>query len=193
MECLDCHSRPAHEFMAPVNTVNQAIADGRISRELPYVKVESVRVLSRTYPSQEEAVEAIEAGLTSFYREEHPEVFEAERDALESSIEAAQSIYRTTIFPEMNVRWSSHPNNIGHRDSLGCFRCHNDVMESEDGDTIFADCTKCHVNLAQGENVAIAQADFDNGSSFVHPEDDDTFDEFVLCTDCHTGGFAIYE
>jgi hypothetical protein len=192
MECLDCHSRPAHEFKAPVNTVNQAIAAGLISRDLPYIKAESVRHLDQAYSSQGEAMVAIDEGLRSFYKEEHPEVFEAEQDALAASIEAVQSIYRTTIFPEMRAKWTAHPNNIGHRDSPGCFRCHNDVMESEEGDTIFSDCTKCHVNLAQGESVASVEADFDNGNAFVHPEDDDTFEEFVLCTDCHTGGVDIY-
>jgi len=193
MECLDCHSRPAHEFKAPVDTVNQAIAAGSISRELPYIKVESVRLLARRYPSQDDALEAIDEGLRNFYREEHPEVFEAEQEALVNSIAAVQSIYRATIFPEMGARWSAHPNNIGHRDSPGCFRCHNDVMESESGDTIFTDCTKCHVNLAQGETVTMAKADFNYGSAFVHPEDGDTIEEFVLCTDCHTGGIDPYE
>lgn len=193
MECLDCHSRPAHEFKAPVDSVNQAIASGLISRELPYIKVESVRLLDAAYPSQETAAKAIDAGLNVFYRENHPEVFEEEKDALESAIGVVQSIYRSTIFPEMAANWAAHPNNIGHWDSPGCFRCHNDVMESEAGDTIFTDCTKCHVNLAQGENVTIAEANFDYGKAFVHPEDSDTFEDFVLCSDCHTGGIDLYE
>jgi len=193
MECLDCHSRPAHQFEAPVDSVNQAIATGRISRDLPYIKVESVRLLSAEYPSQAAATKAIDAGLTAFYRENHSEVLEEEADSVQNAIEVVQSIYRSTIFPEMAANWMAHPNNIGHWDSPGCFRCHNDVMESEDGDAIFTDCTKCHVNLAQGDDITIAEANFEFGASFVHPEDGEAFDEFTLCSDCHTGGIDLYE
>lgn len=193
MECLDCHSRPAHQFKSPVDSVNQAIAFGLISRELPYIKIESVRLLDAEYPSQDVAAEAIAAGLSAFYRENHSEVFEEKGDTLKIAIEVVQSIYRNTIFPEMAVNWTTHPNNIGHWDSPGCFRCHNDVMESETGDTIFADCNKCHVNLTQGENIAVATTNFEYGNAFVHPEDSDALEEFVFCSDCHTGGIDLYE
>jgi len=93
----------------------------------------------------------------------------------------------------MKADWSAHPDNIGHRDAPGCFRCHNDEMESAQGDTIFTDCTKCHAILAQGEQVIEARADFQNGQVFVHPDDEEDFDEFTLCTDCHDGGFGAYE
>jgi hypothetical protein len=47
----------------------------------------------------------------------------------------------------MNVRWGTHPNNIGHTDSAGCFRCHDGSHTSATGKTITNDCSVCH-NLA---------------------------------------------
>ena len=193
MDCLDCHNRPAHQFKAPMNTVNQAIRTGLISRDLPHIKVEAVRALDTTYEDSARAHDAIESSLNAYYRESYPEVLEESPEKLQKAIQAVQMIYEKTIFPEMRADWSSHANNIGHRDSPGCFRCHNDEMESESGETIFTTCTKCHVILAQGEGEVRAGTDFEQGQPFVHPEDDDTIEEFTSCIDCHTGGIDIYE
>ena len=44
----------------------------------------------------------------------------------------------------MNVQFGTYPNNIGHMDSPGCFRCHDDNHKSKDGKTISQDCDTCH-------------------------------------------------
>jgi hypothetical protein len=193
LECIDCHSRPAHRFPPPVDSVNAGLLTGLISRELPEIKVEAVRALDGGYATTEEALAGIDLGLRAFYDENYPDVLEDDLDELERTVASLQGIYQRTIFPEMKADWSSHPDNIGHRDSPGCFRCHNDEMESEDGETIFTDCSRCHVILAQGEDIAVAKANFELGSAFVHPEDGDTLEEFTQCSDCHTGGIDLYE
>ena len=192
MECLDCHSRPAHRFRSPVDSVNSAIAAGAISAQIPYVKEAAVRALDGDYETTEEAMTAIADRFLSFYEEEYPEVIEGDPHKLDDSIGVLQKIYRRTIFPEMKADWRAHPNNIGHRDSPGCFRCHNDEMVSEAGEAVFTDCTKCHAILAEGEEVVEA-SNFDEGLAFVHPEDWETIEEFTVCWDCHTGGADAYE
>lgn len=193
MECVDCHSRPAHDFISPVHSANGALKTGLIPADLPGIKVESVRALDGQYETTDEAMAEIADGLTAFYRENHPEVLEEMPEELEQAIAGLQKIYRRTIFPEMRASWLAHPNNIGHLESNGCFRCHNDEMESEDGETMETECATCHVVLAQGEDIAVAKADFEGGTAFNHPEDDEPFDEFTYCTDCHTGGIDLYE
>jgi hypothetical protein len=49
------------------------------------------------------------------------------------------------------------------------------------------------VILAQGADIAVAAANFELGSTLVHPEDGDTIEEFTQCSDCHTGGIDLYE
>jgi cytochrome c2 len=66
-------------------------------------------------------------------------------------------------------------------------------MVDEEGETIFTDCRRCHVILAQGEDAIELKANFKDGQAFVHPEDGDTLEDFTLCTDCHTGGADVYE
>ena len=93
------------------------------------------------YDTTAEALEEIDGRVREFYEEEHPEVLEnGFGELLDEGIEELRTIYQRTIFPEMKADWRAHPNNLGHRDSLGCFRCHNDEMVDEDGEAIFTDC-----------------------------------------------------
>ncbi len=193
MDCIDCHSRPAHAFAAPVDAVNAALAGGRIPGDLPYVKEASVRALDGGYATTDEAMEGIEHALQEYYEDEDPDVLEERSEDLAQTAELLRGIYEQTIFPEMKADWTTHPDNSGHRDSPGCFRCHNDEMVREDGEPIFASCSGCHAVLAQDEEAIRAMSDFDRGMDFVHPEDSAAFEEFSLCSDCHDGGKTLYD
>jgi hypothetical protein len=193
MDCMDCHNRPSHQFPVPTERVNEALAEGSISLELPSIKAQAVGALDAGYATTEEAMTGIANSLREFYRRNHPEVLAEKPFALTSSIKKVQEIYRETIFPEMRADWSAHPDNIGHRDSPGCFRCHNDEMESAEGNTIFTSCNKCHLIMAQGDSIGHVDVDLEEGLPFVHPEDFDTIEEYTECHDCHTGGAALYE
>jgi len=193
MDCMDCHNRPSHQFPVPTERVNEALAEGSISLELPSIKPQAVFALDGGYATTEEAMNGIASSMRDFYESEYPEVSVANAQALMSSIEKLQSIYRETIFPEMKADWSAHPDNIGHRDSPGCFRCHNDQMESADGDEITTSCYACHLILAQGDSISQFDVNLEEGLPFIHPEDFDTIEEYTECHECHTGGAALYE
>jgi hypothetical protein len=193
MECVDCHSRPAHRFPSPVESVNAAFSSGRLDPDIPYLKAAAVIALDGDYASTEEAMEGIPERLREWYDEEYPDELEDYSDEIDETVPELLAIYRRTIFPEMKADWRAHPDNSGHTASPGCFRCHNDEMVDEDGEAMFHDCSSCHAILAQGEQVAEAVANFETGTAFVHPEDFDEIDEFTLCTDCHTGGAYVYE
>ena len=68
----------------------------------------------------------------------------ARRQEVEKAVNAATGVYRRNVFPEMNVAFGTYPNNIGHMDFPGCFRCHDDNHKSKDGKTIGQDCETCH-------------------------------------------------
>ena len=52
----------------------------------------------------------------------------------------------------MNVSWGTHPNNIGHNDSPGCFRCHDGNHSNKANTaTITNDCSVCHNLVVSGE------------------------------------------
>ncbi|MBW2232464.1 MAG: NapC/NirT family cytochrome c [Deltaproteobacteria bacterium] len=193
MECLDCHSRPAHKFRAPIDSVNDALASRAISPDTPYIKEAAVRALDHPYESTPEALQGIEENLISFYEEEDEDVLESHSEQITKATAVLRTIYQNTIFPEMKVDWKVHPDNAGHRDSPGCFRCHNDVMLDEDDEALFYDCTTCHAVMAQDATVIRTMDDLEKGRDFIHPEDGLSFDEFSLCSDCHTGGAELYD
>jgi len=60
-------------------------------------------------------------------------------------------IYEGNVFPEMNVTWGTYPNNLGHNDFPGCFRCHDGNHKSKAGGEITQDCNACHSLLAMDE------------------------------------------
>jgi hypothetical protein len=193
MECLDCHSRPAHQFLTPMKLVNEALETKVISRKLPFIKLEAVRALSESYGTTAEALAGIAAMLTEFYEEEHPEIAEEMGEELKGAIVAVQRIYERSVFPSMKVDWATYPDNIGHKEWGGCFRCHTDQMETKDGETTALECNSCHLILAQGDVDVAERVDFIKGQPFIHPEDMEEMTEYTDCKECHTGGIDTYD
>ena len=70
-----------------------------------------------------------------------------------------RDIYLRNVFPEMKIAWGTYPDNIGHEDFPGCFRCHDDKHKSADGKVINQDCEACHAVLAMEESDPKVLAD----------------------------------
>ena len=87
----------------------------------------------------------------------------------------------------MKVNWLVHPNNIGHLEFDGCFRCHNDRHVSKDGSVISKNCQQCHLINAQGTEENFEMAKVGESLEFRHPEDIGEDWKELLCTECHTG------
>jgi hypothetical protein len=151
MDCIDCHSRPTHAFQLPERAVDRAMAEGRISAELPYIKKKAVEVLRTEYSDQNVAAQRIVAGIDGFYRSTYPAVYRGHRGVVEGAAEEVKSIYLRNVFPEMKLTWGTHADNIGHEDFPGCFRCHDGSHTTKDGKTISNDCGACHTLLAVDE------------------------------------------
>jgi cytochrome c2 len=66
-------------------------------------------------------------------------------------------------------------------------------MESASGETIFTDCSRCHLILAQGDSIDEVNVNLQTGLPFEHPEDAEDIEEYTECVECHTGGAETYE
>jgi hypothetical protein len=148
MDCMDCHNRPTHTFRMPGDELDRGLTAGLISSELPYIRREAERVLREEYPDQETAKRQIAAELHRFYREGG---WTTDPVKLEQAVSTVQAIYARSVFPQMKVTWGTYPNHIGHENSPGCFRCHDEAHVSADGRRISQDCTNCHHLMAVGE------------------------------------------
>ncbi|HTS13433.1 MAG TPA: NapC/NirT family cytochrome c [Candidatus Limnocylindrales bacterium] len=151
MDCIDCHNRPTHTFQLPERAVDQAMAQGGISPDLPYIKKEAVEVLKAKYLDRDTATREIAATVDAFYSKSYPDMYRDKHALVETSISQVQAVYLRNIFPAMNVTWGTYPNNIGHMDFPGCFRCHDGTHSTPDGRTIPNDCGTCHTMLAMDE------------------------------------------
>ena len=152
MDCMDCHTRPSHSFDLPEPAMNGAMTRGLISPHLPFAKKHSMEILQKTYATREQAMAEIPRQFEAVYREQHPEIYQQRKAEVEAAGKALFDLWGRNVFPAMNVTWGTYPNNIGHTDFPGCFRCHDGAHTSADGNrTIGQDCGSCHNLLAMDE------------------------------------------
>jgi len=143
MDCVDCHNRVGHPFPSPDSAVDQAIDEGLISRDLPYVKERMVSLLSASYPTQEAAIAAVN-GLAEAYSTEFPEVAATQAAAIAQAQQTAADLVTRVVFQDPTVTWRSFPDNGQHKDFPGCFRCHDGKHLSAAGDSVRLQCNICH-------------------------------------------------
>jgi len=151
MDCMDCHNRPTHAFELPERAVDGALAQNRISPQLPYIKKTAVAALRAEYPDRDAGARGIADALGKFYSSSYPAVYKDQRPAVDAAVSEVQAIYQRNVFPNMKVTWGTYPNHLGHQDFVGCFRCHDESHKRTDGTAITQDCTACHTILAQDE------------------------------------------
>jgi hypothetical protein len=152
MDCIDCHNRAAHSFDTPENALNKDMAQGSPSASLPFVHREGLALIKATYQSQADAQTRITADFITFYRSQYPAVWNAQRPQIYAAAKALVDLYTANVFPSMKDTWGTHPNNIGHNDSPGCFRCHDGDHTAKGGASITNDCSVCH-NLVVSDAV----------------------------------------
>jgi hypothetical protein len=144
MDCMDCHNRPSHAIAATAErAVNEAMAEGGIPTTLPFVHREAVKALETNYTTEDGGAAEISRVLRDFYRTQSAAAA-VRGPEIDRAVAAVQSIYRRNVFPEMNVRFGTYANNLGHIDTPGCFRCHDNEHKAKDGKTIGQDCESCH-------------------------------------------------
>ena len=140
MDCTDCHNRPAHTFSwTPERAVDASLANGRLPRNLAFVRREAVAAAAGDYSDRDAANAGIARRLNEFYAGGAHDT-----RLVTQAIDATRDIWNRNVFPAMKVKWGTYPNHLGHVDSPGCFRCHDDSHKSSDGKAISGDCELCH-------------------------------------------------
>jgi cytochrome c2 len=151
MDCIDCHNRPSHIYLSAEQAIDNKLLTKAIPRDLPYIKQQAMRAVNVEYKSHDEAKSAIATELTNFYKTDYPDIYANNRSLVENAIAGVQAAYTENVFPEMRIQWNTYSSNIGHANEMGCFRCHNEELEAENGNVISMDCESCHTILAEEE------------------------------------------
>lgn len=141
MDCIVCHNRIAHLIESPGDLVDAAIANNDIPADLPFIRTRAVELLSAIYNQSDEAVQAM-ASLDEYYRDNYPDSYN--HDEISQTISELQTLYSDNNYPDQKLDWQTHPDNVGHRDWPGCFRCHDGQHFSADGKVIRMECNLCH-------------------------------------------------
>ena len=188
MDCMDCHNRPAHSFLAPAEAVDIALRQGTLDLTLPFIKREAVAALVRPYPDVESAEDGIATAITRFYSGNYPDVWQNRLASIRNAVETITDVYRTSFFASMKVDWRTYPDNIGHKVTPGCFRCHDGKHVDQEGNAIVYTCRTCHtfLNRAEhgGESTVLSEGEF------IHPIKLEGRHTELRCDRCHTGGTA---
>ena len=191
MDCITCHNRITHLVPQPEDAIDEMLSREIISPEIPDIRAKALEVYSPLYDSQAVAMNAI-AGLTNYYQAYYPDYYQENQDKIDAAIRTLQQAYRDSVYPEQNSNWDTHPNNVGHKDSPGCFRCHGGKHLSPEGEAVRLECNLCHsIPVVAGPEDFIANVEISRGPE---PESHlnsnwitlhrDVFDP--TCANCHT-------
>jgi nitrate/TMAO reductase-like tetraheme cytochrome c subunit len=191
MDCITCHNRITHRVSTPEDTVDQLMAQGRIAPDMPEIRRLAVDVYSRPFDSNQTGLTAL-AGIEGFYQEYYPEYYASNQAAVKDAIQALQEVYQQSVYPEQKSDWSTHPNNIGHKDSPGCFRCHDGKHLNEQGEAIRLECNLCHsIPVVSGPSDFVTDIEISRGpepESHLNPNWIGLHNQVIneTCANCHT-------
>ncbi len=156
MSCYDCHNRIGHDIANPRTSLDAAMTagsvdplqSGAIDPTLPYIKRQGMQILWTNYPSSAAADTAAD-GIKQFYALDYPLIAKSKAAEIDEAVTEIKTIYRLTNTPAMKVSASTYPNDLGHLDFPGCFRCHDGghylVVDGKiTNKTIPSTCDTCH-------------------------------------------------
>lgn len=185
MDCMDCHNRPSHMYNSPMTFVNRALTAGKLPRELPDLKMIAMQVLMVPFPTKDSAFRYIDQEINGYYNAFYDDRMEELGPQVADAIRVLKEEFSKNIFPYMQVTWETYPNHIGHLETEGCFRCHNDRHIAANGRKISMDCDLCHHITAQGPVGEMQVANVFESLEFIHPNDPEGGWKDYICSDCH--------
>ena len=185
MDCIDCHNRPTHNYNSPPVYFNKAMLSGEIPENIPFIKKTAMDILRDTFSDKDTALLKIKNFILDYYRTQQSAYLAAHGGEIEKSIISIQKAFSQNTFPSMKVTYDVYPEHIGHLESEGCFRCHNDAFVSNDGSKITRDCNLCHTILAQGDPEKMQYTGIRQSLEFQHPIDIGEVWKEANCSECH--------
>ncbi len=191
MDCITCHNRTSHLVPQPEQSVDQAMSVGLIDATIPEFRRLAIEIFRAPYSSNIEAIKRI-GSLEEFYTTYYPDYYRDNQKTVQNAIHELQTIYTDSVYPIQKSDWNTHPNNIGHKYTAGCFRCHDGKHVNAQGEAIRLECNLCHsIPTVAGADEFVSKIEISRGPIpdthknpnwiMMHRE---VFDS--TCTNCHT-------
>lgn len=191
MDCITCHNRITHRIYTPEESLDRALSLGQISRDIPEIRKKGVEALGGDYTAQSQALAGI-AGLVNYYKSYYPDFYRTNSGMVDDAIKVLQKIYTDSVFIDQKVDWDSHPTNVGHIDSPGCFRCHDGKHLDDKQQAIRLECNVCHsIPVVSGKDDFVTNIEISRGpepESHLNPNWISLHNEAFgpSCAACHT-------
>ncbi|HEX8991715.1 MAG TPA: NapC/NirT family cytochrome c [Anaerolineales bacterium] len=188
MDCVTCHNRVTHNFMPPTQSVDLAMSRGLIDPGIPDIHLKAVELLTAKYTSRDDAMQAI-AGLDKYYQNS---TYTGHEDKITAAIKAIQNIYDQTVFQDQKIDWTTYPNNLGHINSPGCFRCHDGKHLNSSQQAIRLECNLCHsIPVVSGSQDFVSRIEISRGpepTTHLNPNWISLHNHSIdtSCSACHT-------
>jgi len=161
MDCITCHNRITHEFTLPQESVDYALSRGIIDPGIPQIHQNAVEALYVQYASREEAFAAFDQLGESYKATDY---YTDHSEQITNAVQALKDIYDRTVFHDQKVDWATHPNNLGHINSPGCFRCHDGKHLNAENEAIRLECNVCHsIPVVAGQQDFVANIEISRG------------------------------
>ena len=144
MDCITCHNRVSHAIPTPEKMMDDLIGRDQVSQTIPNIHQKGIEVLSVHYTSEQEAFDGIKK-LYDYYLQNYADFYSKNTNLVKAAVDSVTKAYADSVFPDQKMDWATHPDNLQHTDSPGCFRCHDGKHVSINGkDTIRLECNLCH-------------------------------------------------
>lgn len=145
MDCIDCHNRVSHTFPTPAEAMDSLLSTGQIDPNIPNIKSKGVEVLASPFGSSPELAQQAIDRVNAYYEQNFPDYYKENTQAVQNAVATLKEWYPKLHFPEQALDWSTHPDNLGHKDWPGCFRCHDGKHFTEDRkEAVRLECNVCH-------------------------------------------------
>lgn len=191
MDCITCHNRITHLVNYPEDMVDKLMERDLVSPDIPEIRRVALDLFYEDYESVEHAVQSFEQ-ISEYYRKNYYTFYQVNRLVIGQAINELQDAYRGSVYPQQKSDWTSHPNQIGHENSPGCFRCHDGKHLNAREEAIRLECNLCHsIPVVSESNQFITEIEISTGPepenhlntnwiSLHHEAFDPT------CANCHT-------
>ncbi len=161
MDCITCHNRVTHEFMFPEDSVDLAMSRGLISPEIPEVRKRAIYTLTLSFETRDDAMASFDA-LHEYYK--GTEYYSGHEEQIQAAVDEMKAIYDRTVFKDQEIDWTTYPNNIGHQNSPGCFRCHDGKHLNEEKQAVRLECNICHaIPVVRATGDAVTNIEISHG------------------------------
>ena len=168
IDCTTCHNRVTHAFENPADSVDQSLSRKLIDPAIPSIRAKAVEVLNVKYETRDEAVKAI-AAVEDDYKTNFADFYGQNTQAVQKAVTEIQAIYDRTVFHDQKVDSTTHPNNLGHINTPGCFRCHDGKHLNAENEAVRLECNLCHsIPIVTGPKDLVTNIEINSGG--VEPE-----------------------